>query len=528
MSCLLNALQKEASRKLWFRGALWLAVLGPFFFLSYNFAGSLAEVRQIRASLVFGWERWIPFRPWTILAYWSLILACIASFFSAWGIFSPDARPGRGDPDRERQRLDRHGERLLLCQLLTVACFLLMPLRFSYTPPRVEGFLGGFFAMLYAFDQPYNQIPSLHVALLTLIAARCSLGGVWRGAFNSWVFLVGISVLTTWQQHFIGALAGLLLGGLVLWAVPDDGPTLRTLWREGRSARDDPDRRVLARIYAAASFACLAWCVFGWACWGSGAAAIWLFLAWSGLALGLTALVYARLGPAALRKRQGGFPPASLWLFWPYLAGAWLNSRWWTRGRPAPDHVADRIWIGRMPGRRELERLAASEHGFDALLDLAAELPAPASFAGGEDFVYAAVPLLEGAIPDPEDVGRAVLRLDRLHRAGRTTLVCCALGEVRSALVVAVWLSFRSGAPLADAVAGVARRRRGVALYEARIQAGQAALRLLLARKRAGDLAERLSRWRAGQREAIKKSFHNSHEMASNAGRESGAARKAP
>ena len=220
MSCLLNALQKEASRKLWFRGALWLAVLGPFFFLSYNFAGSLAEVRQIRASLVFGWERWIPFRPWTILAYWSLILACIASFFSAWGIFSPDARPGRGDPDRERQRLDRHGERLLLCQLLTVACFLLMPLRFSYTPPRVEGFLGGFFAMLYAFDQPYNQIPSLHVALLTLIAARCSLGGVWRGAFNSWVFLVGISVLTTWQQHFIGALAGLLLGGLVLWAVP--------------------------------------------------------------------------------------------------------------------------------------------------------------------------------------------------------------------------------------------------------------------------------------------------------------------
>lgn len=499
MSRLLNALQKEASRKLWFRGVLWLAVLGPFFFLSYNFATSLAEARQIRAALVFGWERWIPFRPWTILPYWTLSLACAASFFGGWGIFRPAVSAGAFDPRRERQRLDRHGERLLLCLLLAVACFLLAPLRFSYTPPRVEGVWGRLFAALYAFDQPYNQIPSLHIALLTLVAARCSLGGAGRGVFNIWVFLVGVSGLTTWQQHFLNVLTGLLLGGLVLWAVPDNGPTLRALWREGSAS--DPDRRVLARIYAAASFACFAWSVFGWACWGKGAAVLWLLLAWGGLALGLVALVYARLGPAAFRKRKGSLPAASLWLFGPYLAGAWLNARWWTRRWPAPDHVADRIWIGRMPTGREWQRLAASDRGIDALLDLAAELPAPASLARQDGGVYAAVPLLEAAAPAPEDVAQAVLVLDRLHRAGRATLVCCAMGDARSTLVVAVWLSFRSGAPLANAIAGVALRRHGIVPGEAPTQAGQTALRLLRARRRSGELAERLGKWRAGQRE---------------------------
>lgn len=498
MSRLLNVLQKEASRRLWFRGVLWLAVLGPFFFLSYNFATSLAEARQIRAALVFGWERWIPFRPWTILPYWTLGLACVASFFGGWGLFRPAVRAGAFDPRWERERLDRHGERLLLCLLLAVACFLLVPSRFAYTPPRVEGVWGVLFTALYAFDQPYNQIPSLHIALLTLVAARCSLGGAGRGVFNSWVFLVGVSGLTTWQQHFVNVLAGLFLGGFVLWAVPDNGPTLRALWREEAAA--DPDRRVLARLYAAAAFVCFAWSVFGWACWGKGAALLWLLLIWGGLALALVALVYARLGPAAFRKRKGGLPAASLWLFGPYLAGAWLNARWWTRHWPDPSHVADRIWIGRIPTGRELRRLAASECGFDALLDLAAELPAPAFLAGQDEIVYTAVPLLEAAAPAPEAVARAALVLDKLYRAGRTTLVCCAMGDARSALVVAVWLSFRSGAPLENAIAGVALRRHGIAPGEAATRAGQAALRLLRARKRAGDLAERLGKWRAGQR----------------------------
>ncbi|HNE01001.1 MAG TPA: serine/threonine protein phosphatase, partial [Plasticicumulans sp.] len=58
----------------WPRALLWLAVLGPLFFLSYGAANWLASRRAGVGSLVFDWEHAIPFWPWTILPYWSIDL----------------------------------------------------------------------------------------------------------------------------------------------------------------------------------------------------------------------------------------------------------------------------------------------------------------------------------------------------------------------------------------------------------------------------------------------------------------------
>lgn len=506
MSRIVHTLQLEASRRLWVRGALWLAVLGPLLVLSCNFAQSVAEARQIQGSIVFEWESWIPFRPWTILPCWTLYLAYILSFFIPGDALSLAGWEGGQtlSPEEERARLDRHGERVLLCQLMALAFFLLVPLRFSYTPPRVEGFLGLLFAASHFSDQQYNQIPVLPIALLVLIGARWRPEGVGRAVFNTWAFLVTVSFLTTWQYHFTGVAAGLLLGCFVLWCVPDEGPTLRTLWREGVPAEGDSRR--LGWTYYAGALACFIWACCGWLLWGSGAGGLWLFLIWVGVSLMLAGLACTRLGPRAFRKRGGRFPASVRWLFLPHLVGAWLNSRWWTRHHPEPDHVADRVWIGRMPGRREMKRIIDRERTafeeeavFDALLDLTAELPVPLCHDMG-DVICSSVPLHDFTLPLQADVIEAVRRLDALYRAGRTTLVCCALGTGPSAMIVAVWLAFRSGAELEEAIAGVCRRRQGIVLSEEQRLVAQAALRALREEKRAEELAERIERWRAAEK----------------------------
>src|SRR5207248_122646 len=63
---------RAGAERPWREAALWLAVLGPFFFLSYGFANWVAAHRAQVGSLVFAWERRIPFIPWTIVPYWTI------------------------------------------------------------------------------------------------------------------------------------------------------------------------------------------------------------------------------------------------------------------------------------------------------------------------------------------------------------------------------------------------------------------------------------------------------------------------
>ena len=137
----------------WRRAALWLAGLAPFFYLTYGTANRLASLRPAMPAVVFGWERHIPFLDWTILPYWSINLFYGASLFVC-------ATPAE---------LDRHGRRLLTAQVIAVACFLVVPLRFTFERPKTGGAAGLLFDALTSFDRPFNQAPSLHIALLVIL-----------------------------------------------------------------------------------------------------------------------------------------------------------------------------------------------------------------------------------------------------------------------------------------------------------------------------------------------------------------------
>ena len=192
------------------RAFIWLAGLGVFFYASYGFANWLAGLRGDVPSIVFDWERRIPFIGWTIFPYWTTNLFYAASIFLC----------------RSLAELDTHARRLLTAQIVAVACFILFPLKFSWPKPDVTGFSGFFYEALGAFDKPFNQAPSLHVALTVILSAFYLrlLPPAGRLIFAGWSSLVIVSVLTTFQHHFVDVPAGFALGLMCVWLWPFGRP----------------------------------------------------------------------------------------------------------------------------------------------------------------------------------------------------------------------------------------------------------------------------------------------------------------
>lgn len=407
----------------WRRGLSWLLFLGPFFFLSYGFANAMAARWQVTDAVVFDWEWHIPFLSWTILPYWSIDLFYGLSFLLC----------------RSTLQVDRHALRLLTAQLISVGCFLLFPLHFSFERPPTDGLFGQMFDALTGFDKPYNQAPSLHIGLLVIIWVRfatATRGGL-RLLVDGWALLIGVSVLTTYQHHFIDIPTGALVGALCLWLWPDQGPTPLTQ----AHITDSPQRRRLAAYYSVGAIA-----AFGLA-WHLGGAGLWL--SWAGVALTLVALSYALLGPAGLQKQDGRHSLAAAWLLAPYTLGAWINSRLWTHRHPAPDHLADGVWLGRLP-----DATAMRAGGFRGLLDLTAELPAPRG-----EWAYTGLPWLDLVPPTTAELQEAAVRIEQMRRDG-PLLVCCALGYSRSASAAAAWLLGSGRAASGEEALGLVQRAR--------------------------------------------------------------------
>jgi protein-tyrosine phosphatase/membrane-associated phospholipid phosphatase len=416
----------------WRRALAWLLFLAPFFFITYGLANLAAAQRADVPSLVFGWEHGLPFWAWTIVPYWSIDALYGLSLFVC----------------TSRRELDSHGKRLLTAQLVAVAFFVAIPHRFSFERPVADGLFGAMFDLLMGFDRPFNQIPSLHIALAVILWALYArkVTGLARILLDVWFVLIGASVLTTYQHHFIDIPTGLILGWLCVWLWPftDDGvdePVSAWRWTT------DPARHRLAIFYVLGALACLAigLAIGGWGLW----------LAWPALSLALVAMCYAGPGAGGFQKGDDGrLSVAARWLFAPYLAGAWFNSRWWTRRDPQPVAVGDGVWIGRVPSPRELRG-----GRFTGVVDLAAEL----GIARG-DRDLAVIPVLDLTTPSKQALDDAATAIERLRARG-PVLVCCALGYSRSACAVAAWLlATDRSANVAAALAKVRSARTQVVL----------------------------------------------------------------
>jgi protein-tyrosine phosphatase len=276
------------------------------------------------------------------------------------------------------------------------------------------------------------------------------LQGVWRWLTHGWFALIGVSVLTTYQHHFVDVPTGARAGWVCVWLWPLDRPS--PLF----SARltTDPARRRLALRYGvgAAALFTLAF-AFGGA---------WLWLIWPAVAVLMVALNYLLFGASGFQKREDGrLSPAVRWLLAPYLAAAWINSRLWTRKHPQPDQIMDDVWLGRIPTSAALK-----DSRFSAVLDLCAELSMDSTA-----IAYRTVPVLDLTAPTVEQCLDAAQQIEHLRQHG-PVLVCCALGYSRSATAVAAWLLSTGRADSVNAaIAQIQRVRPRVVLHKAHRQA---------------------------------------------------------
>ncbi len=377
-------------------------------------------------SLVFGWERSIPFLPWTIVPYWSTDLLYGLSLFIC--------------PTREE--LHTHAKRLLAAQILSVAVFLLFPLRFSFPVPHTAGLFGWLFARLYGFDQPFNQAPSLHLSLTVILWSEYSrqLRGTLLWLTRGWMILMGLSTLTTYQHHFIDLPTGVWVGLLSIALFPFEKAAAHS------SPSRDPRRFYIAAIYLAGAALLSGLAVF---LGGVG----WLLL-WPVGALLLVALIYASGRPEWFCKSEGAMPAPVIWLLGPYLFGAYLNYLFWAKRETASDEIVSGIRLGRVPLRAGVS--------IASLVDVTAEMPVDASGIG-----YRGVPMLDRLVPEVAQLDAAVKALDDLADS-RPTLGCCALGYARSAAVVAAWL-MASGraASVEESIAQIREHRPRIVLSPA-------------------------------------------------------------
>jgi membrane-associated phospholipid phosphatase len=402
------------------RAAFALASLGTFFYASYGFSNWVAGLRAEVPSIVFDWEKAIPFLAWTILPYWTTNLFYAGSMFLC---------------STERE-LSIHIRRLLAIQLVAVVCFLAFPLKVVWTKPDTSGAFGFLFESLGSFDRPFNQAPSLHVALTVALTALYLryLPRRFFAPFLAWSGLVVASTLTTFQHHFIDLPTGALLGFLALWIWPMRGASPLSQIRMATA----PDRVALALRYGAGAL------VLGAIAVALRGAALWLL--WPAASLLLVSLAYGALGPVAFAKDADGrmsFPARIL--FAPYLIGAFVNSRLWTRGEPRRAAVADGVFLGRLPAAGDLAGVAT-------VIDLCAEFSRPQG-----EVVWRAFPSLDLVAPDVDLLRRAA---DAIETSARPTLVVCALGYGRSVAALAVWLVRSKRAATIDEALNQLRRVR--------------------------------------------------------------------
>ncbi len=386
----------------WKRSLAWLCFLGPFFFLTYGFANhhtaSLGEV----GSYVFGWEKHIPFWPWTIVPYWSIDAFYGLSLF----LFV------------DRREMDRHAMRLIVATMVCVTGFLLFPLRFSFDRPDIaQPVFRWMFDVLGAFDLPYNQAPSLHLCLLLLLwaAYKRHTPAKWKSLVHVWALVIGISVFTTYQHHIIDGITGILAGLIICYLIP------LVPGRPWKAASPQKAHRLAVRYGAGGLLSAIpAVALGGW----------WLLLLWPALCLFVLAGGYLHAGPSIFRKSEGLGPGAgkrctdSRILLAPYELASRIVRAVCFKAPPAVEIVSG-LWLGGYPAK-----LPASVRG---VLDLTAEYPR-ARVTDGRP--YASVPMMDLLLPEHAAVERALAAYAELQTHG-PVLVHCALGMTRSVVVVA-------------------------------------------------------------------------------------------
>jgi len=428
------------------RAATQSALLSLLFLVVYGSCNWMASQRTDVGVWYFTWERHIPFVSWMIVPYLS-----IDAFF----VIAPFLCRGRHE-------LDVYARRMTAAILVAGTCFLVIPLRFAFERPAVDGWDGALLQAFTSFDRPFNLFPSLHVTLAVILADafwRHSKGTV-RLVLSLWFVLVVVSTVFVYQHHLVDVAGGLGLAALVFYAV-------RPLSERRSSIRHVRiGSYYLAGAIGVGMLAAVAWP------WGAA-------LLWPSISLAIVGSAYGGIGPAVFYKAKGRIAWSAWVLLWPCLLGHWLAHAYYRRLCRAYDEVGPGVWIGRRLGAREAA--IAAGRGVTAVLDLAAELDEARAFTR---LRYKSLPILDLTAPTLEQLDEGVRFIRAESRRG-IVYMHCKIGYSRTAALVAAYLLASRRAGTTDEALAILRRARpsivvrpeaelAIRRFEARLRTGRA------------------------------------------------------
>lgn len=394
----------EQNKIQWRNGFLWLAILAPLFFILYGWANDHAASlpKEGVGEIVYDWEKHIPFLPFTIFPYWSIDLLYGLSLFLPMTKFT------------QRQ----HALRLLVATPVAVLFFCWFPLTLSTPRPQSSGIWKVLFDALMGFDKPFNQSPSLHIILLVILwrIYLPHFGKKGKILWNFWCFLIAISVLTTFQHHFIDIPAGFLTGIIICYLFPLS-KTHYWKWQEIKST-------FLATIHLTTGTLLLVLAFIP-------PIYIGLILIWIGFSLIFIGLGYLGLGAIVFQKtKNGSFTFASNILFFPYRWISRLVRNIFFKTYQSPLKITDKLYLGAF--------WMTKSSNFDAVFDVCSEYKR----AQNKIQNYISQPLIDLVIPTKEELNIAVENLDSMIQNNNTVFIHCALGMSRSTTIVVAWLMF--------------------------------------------------------------------------------------
>ena len=177
--------------------------LSLLFLVAYGGCSWITAHRSDVGTWYYSWESFIPFVPLMIIPYMSINLFFVCAPFLC----------------QSRNELRVFAQRIAFAILVAGVCFLLIPLQYSAVRPQPSDWTGAIFRFLHFFDQPYNLLPSLHIAFRTILAAFYAkhTKGVMRLASHVWFVLIGFSTLLTNQHHIVDVVGGFVLAAICFY-----------------------------------------------------------------------------------------------------------------------------------------------------------------------------------------------------------------------------------------------------------------------------------------------------------------------
>jgi len=401
--------------------------LSVLFVAVYGATAWLTSLRSDVGTWSFEWERSLPLVPWLIVPYMSLDVFFVAAPFLC----------------ADRQELRAFRRRISAAILAAGALFLIVPLQFAFPRPEPSGWTGPIFGVLHGFDRPYNMFPSLHIAILVILAGtyhRHTRAGV-RVLAHTWFGLIALSTVLTYQHHTIDVAGGFALAVLCCYLIPEPG-------LHGIRSTQQPvtmNRRIGVRYAAgAAVLAGLA----GWIpAWG-------LPLVWPAVSLAIAAGAYFGLYAGIACKQDGRLSLAARVVMAPWLFGQRLSLLYYRRQCLPWNEIAPNVWMGRRLNDREAA--IAVTDGVTAVLDLTGECSAARPFLGA---AYLNLQVLDLTAPTPGQL-RAAADFISAHRKTGVVYVHCKIGYSRSAAGVGAWLIDTGLAATAEEAVALMRAAR--------------------------------------------------------------------